>query len=354
MIDLPGKKLDYAIDLDMKRNAIWPAHCVIPLSALNQLLSSLRNRSANVPESLAGVVGTFGIGAMANFGVATEMTVITECADTGERTRSHAARATLSATQDCIQLIPEKSMGSPGTTVIAKIDSANPVNDNEATSYITESVRYLEIPVTANGSLISKSDFESSLPPPATDHPFESYDAILGPRVKGDLNLVVAKTGEVWLKLINLQIDGQPIGGIVLLRQGQHQIRTFRSRFALASAGVSSRYHFGGFANIQVLEPTAGREALTTPSLQLLQTIVTETEGFISEVIATTPAANMNTDFMEWAHAHGRHELFDQLVIRLEPHNRSITLGEVKARSGDTTLNYFDGTDPALVGFHLT
>ena len=44
----------------------------------------------------AGVVGTFGIGAMANFGVADELSVESESADTGERTLSSVRKSELS------------------------------------------------------------------------------------------------------------------------------------------------------------------------------------------------------------------------------------------------------------------
>src|ERR1035441_5532834 len=49
--------------------------------------------SKNTPEArAAGVVGTFGIGAMANFGMAEELVVISESATSHERTRCEAKR----------------------------------------------------------------------------------------------------------------------------------------------------------------------------------------------------------------------------------------------------------------------
>ena len=44
----------------------------------------------------AGVVGTFGIGAMANFGIAERLEVETESSVTGERSRSSVAKENLS------------------------------------------------------------------------------------------------------------------------------------------------------------------------------------------------------------------------------------------------------------------
>ena len=59
----------------------------------------------NNPQSrAAGVVGTFGIGAMANFGVASELIVTTESWKTGQRTKSSVERERLSATEPCISI----------------------------------------------------------------------------------------------------------------------------------------------------------------------------------------------------------------------------------------------------------
>ena len=69
------------------------------------------------------MVGTFGIGAMANFGVASELTVTTESSKTGQGTRSSVEREKLSATEPCISIETLPSEGHPGTTVEIVIDA---------------------------------------------------------------------------------------------------------------------------------------------------------------------------------------------------------------------------------------
>ena len=54
----------------------------------------------------AGVVGTFGIGAMANFGVADELSVESESAITGERTLSSVLKSELSTESAGILVTP--------------------------------------------------------------------------------------------------------------------------------------------------------------------------------------------------------------------------------------------------------
>lgn len=309
----------------------------------------------NTPEArAAGVVGTFGIGAMSNFGVASALMVTSESAKNGERTRCVAVRETLSVTEDCIDMIPEQSTGQPGTTIVAQILPDMPLDVDAASAYITEFVRHLDIPVTVNGKLVSQEEFETSVVRPPSEREEVAANAVLGSRFTADVELAIAKTGEVWLSLKNIRYSDTPISGVVLLRQGIHQIRTFRSRFGLATAAVSSAYNFGGVANLTVLEPTAGREALTTSSLQLLQSIVTECETYVSERFASTPLSDMNTGFMQWVAQHGRFELCSKLSIRLEPENRRIPLEEVKVRSGEKPFNYFEGSDQSLIGQYAT
>ena len=80
------------------------------------------SRSKNNDEArAAGVVGTFGIGAMANFGIADRLVVETESAATGERTICRANRADLDLKRDCIEREFGTSTGTSGTTITAHI-----------------------------------------------------------------------------------------------------------------------------------------------------------------------------------------------------------------------------------------
>lgn len=294
----------------------------------------------------AGVVGTFGIGAMANFGIAESLEVVTESALTGERTLCRAVRSTLSASDDCIDMFPQESSGVPGTMVIAKVSDDSPVDVTSAIDYIKQITRFLKIPVIANGQNISGEEFDS-----------EFNETLSSPKqteIGSNLSAVVSfatnrSNGEVALKLEEIDYFGKRISGIIRLRQNAHQIRTFRSRFALATAAVSSVYGLGGIADLQVLEPTAGREALTTESLQILQGIITECEKYISERLSKLEAANLNAGFMQWVLNHGRYELCGKLKARLEPGDQEVALETIKEQSQEKPYNYFDGTDLVLI-----
>ena len=99
----------------------------------------------------AGVVGTFGIGAMANFGIAGELIVETESAATGERCRSRAVLDRLSLNEDCVELETLETQQKPGTSVTAIILPKHRIDVGQAMRYIAEFVQLLEVPVTVNG-----------------------------------------------------------------------------------------------------------------------------------------------------------------------------------------------------------
>lgn len=297
----------------------------------------------------AGVVGTFGIGAMANFGAAAILEVVTESAKSGERTLSRAEKETLSATDPCIDMLPQESTGNPGTTVTALMAPGSSINVAEATNYIKGFVKYLPVPVTANGILISKAPIESGVPRPPSDWEQSYADVDLASAIRANITLSIAKSGEVWVCLNAIRHKGVPIDGSLVLRQGQHQIQTLRSRFALAGAGVSSYYRFGGIANLPVLQPTAGREAITTESMQLLQNLMNSINNFVSMVIAETPNADSNTDFMSWVHGHGRTDLCGNLRVTFTPTGHSMTLAQLREQTKVAPVNYYDGTDVSII-----
>jgi molecular chaperone HtpG len=298
----------------------------------------------------AGVVGTFGIGAMANFGVANALEVETESATTGERTRSSVERAKLSATEDCIALESVPPTGTPGTTVTAYLDPNYQLAPAKVTDFLREFVSLLPVSVFVNDVLISKNAPETAVQRPegAT---FGQKSAKLGTTYSADVEVVITKTGEVWVGLQNILQNGTPLPGLVLLRQGTFQLKTYRSWFGLSTTSVASNFSLGGIANLQSLQPTAGREALTTESLQGLQTLITEVEAFLAGTLSGQLAAAQNQGFMEWAQRHGRFDLCGKLTIRVQPDDQSLPLEEIQRRTLATpnSVRYYDGNDLSIV-----
>jgi molecular chaperone HtpG len=305
--------------------------------------------SKNSPEArAAGVVGTFGIGAMANFGIAEELHVETESAKSNERTSCAAARSTLSVTEDCITFDALPSIGNPGTTVTAVIQADKAINVPKAEAYISQFVDYLTIDVYVNGKKVSGKPIVNSVPELTKTWALSEQGIDLGDGLTADIDLAGALNGEVRVVLRNISSGGEHLPGLMVLRQGIGSLRTFRSGFGLATANVTSDYGFGGIADFLFLQPTAGREALTTDSMQILQRIVTRVEEFVSIHLAERPESNVSAPFVAWVARYRRYDLCSNLRVRIEPGD-SLPLHEVRNRSQQAAVLVYSGNDGTTI-----
>jgi molecular chaperone HtpG len=312
--------------------------------------SSSKNNDA---ARSAGVVGTFGIGAMANFGIADMLTVETESALSGERTICRAEKSRLSLKEDCIEREIRPSKNEPGTIVTAYVAAASHINVQQARNYIAEFVSLLDVPVFVNDELVSQRPIEAVVPLVSEAWRLGRSDQKIGERLSADLVVVLSNNADLWIKLTNLNWDNKRISGRMLLRSGQSSLRTFRSGFGLATASVNSVYQFGGVVDLLLLEPTAGREAITVDSLQFLQSIMTEIDAFASQLLAERDECDASTPFMHWVINHGRYEMCGRLKIAINPGDR-LSLKEVADRSKFKSMMLYEGSDPGIIKMHAS
>ncbi|NTI64161.1 ATP-binding protein [Agrobacterium rhizogenes] len=305
--------------------------------------------SKNNPEArAAGVVGTFGIGAMANFGIAKTVTVETESARITERTRSSAHRETLSLREDCVTVQGLAPTGDPGTTITAELLSPGSVNLVEAKQYLREFVQLVDVPIFVNEELISQVPMDQLVPVVATNYN-EPLEAVrIGPNLQATGDVAVSGNATVRLFLTDLIWNGQPLKGQLALRSGHGAVQTARSGFGLAMAPLSSIYGFGGIIDMQVLQPTAGREALTSDGVQLLQSMMTEIDNFASERLSRTDQCNQSTPFMQWICSQGRYDLAGKITIEVSQRN-DIALEEAVSTSTTRTIRLYGGSDPTVI-----
>lgn len=309
----------------------------------------------NNPESrAAGVVGTFGIGAMANFGVASKLVVTTESLKTGERTTSSVLRDQLSATEPCITIEPLASEGNPGTMIDIYLDEEAGVDIQEATAYVTEAVKYLAIPVLVNGEPVSGDTFLDAVSLPVASEVQACERMTITGGLEATVTLSTGLNGEPWIRVTDIKDGDDSIDGEVILAQDLHQIHAYRSGFSLAVAGVQSYFGLGGIANLTSLSPTAGREALTTSSIQFLQNLVTGLERLIAERLSRVPAADNSTKFMSWVKAHSRFDLCNLIKIQLEPGLTYVDLYTFSQSESDKTWNMYSGSDSSLIESYAT
>lgn len=306
--------------------------------------------SKNTDEArAAGVVGTFGIGAMANFGIAEELMVETESLETGERTWCAAKRSTLSVTENCIDFEVREPQGKPGTCVTAIMQEGNPVNVDQAKGYISEFVAFLPIRITVNNELVSQRPINEAVPTFRESWSFSDVGVPIGNSLKANVDLVGSAKGDIRISMTNIESNEKTLTGKIVIRQGLNSLRTFRSSYGLATVSVSSIYQFGGIVDLEFLKPTAGREALTTASMQILQRMISEIDDYVSLKIAERPESNENTQFISWAAQRNRFDLCKYLKVRFEPGDSLLTLEEVQHRSRNTSQLVYGGMDPAII-----
>lgn len=293
----------------------------------------------------AGVVGTFGIGAMANFGVCSRLTVETRSDGNADVLRSMAERDSLRFGEECISLEHIASDRDVGTTVTAILLSEHLISPEQALRYLEPYVGLLQVPVYLNGDLISGSTIESRLP--IAGRTFVQ----LGARVLdddlcgGSFDVRADSNGQVLIFVTDVTLGGNAIEGSIALVQAGGQLMGLRSYFGLAPIPAIGNYQFGGFANLSFLQPTAGREALSRESIDQVTRLVGLAERAASELLATTPGADKNNAFLQWLTSHGRYDLADKVSIHVLPEDKDVPLGEIKEHIGTRTTHYYAGVD---------
>lgn len=296
----------------------------------------------------AGVIGTFGIGAMANFGVCTTLRVETRAIASDETLISTANRDALSIARECISLSRQQDDRMPGTRVVVVLDSNNAITPDKARSYLEPYVRYLPVGVYVDGTLISQQSLHERYLRRTKD--FQSLGAMnvtLGSyrcsvEAYCDANAVVA------CKVTNLSLASETILGEVVLLQSSGQLMGLRNSFGLAPAPVSGHYDLGGVANLSILHPTAGREALSRESIAHLNSVIQMAEFAVSEKIGATVYADRSNSFMQYALSHNKLEWTSNITIEMQPSGENVRLGEVSAKTGGKGYFYM-GRDPRII-----
>ena len=295
----------------------------------------------------AGVVGTFGIGAMANFGVADELFVVSESAIAGGRTLSSVRKSELSTDTESISVTLVEQLNEPGTIVRARLAPGHSLSVREAREYLREFVEFVDVPVYFNKDRISGATHRAALP--SERYAWLEYrtGVALAGVISGDLELHGMASGELRIILEGVKSEtsiGRP--GTIVLVQGRNVVRTLRSGFGLANVTTQSGYRWGGVIDLHLLQPTAGREALGTASNQLLQRIVSALDNLISPIAAEHAESFSNEGFLQWVAATSQFSLCGHLDVTPRPGGRPESLSSVIGRSG---LRYYSGRDESVI-----
>jgi molecular chaperone HtpG len=294
----------------------------------------------------SGVIGTFGIGAMANFGVCSRLRVETRSVESDITLVSVAEKSKLSFSQECIELDHVKDDREPGTTLTVDLEPESRLDEGQATAYLKSYVAYLPVKVLINGEIVSQKDYAEIDPRGLSslgekEGSLNGYDAVT--HVWMDYN------GQVVARVTGVKLQGNEVKGDAILGQASGQLMGLRNYFGLAPIPVSGNYQLGGVANLSILQPTAGREALSRDSIAHVHNLVALTENVITELVAGTDAADKNTAFLQHILSGNRLDLADRVSIVVQPDDVSVPLGQVADFCKGKKSHYYSGNDGSII-----
>ena len=231
------------------------------------------NSGKNNAQALAaGVVGHFGIGALANFGVCTKLEIQTHRFGENKSFESEALRDKLNV-KESIPIVTRNGNNIPvGTRVVATLECRGSINADSAINYLRQYIQYIEIPVYVNGMKFPKktTSFERKISGLQITSSAYSY--------KLDIGYGNSFPLQVYIKAYDINIYGTRLKGYIFLNSSEKSLMGLRNGFGLSNINVLSAYDFGGVANLDCLVPTAGREAVSRESTQLVYSLLQSIE----------------------------------------------------------------------------
>lgn len=298
----------------------------------------------------AGVVGTFGIGAMANFGVCKSIKVITHYVEGNETIETFARRESLSLTEDCIDINSFIENRESGTQIIAELDDALNLTVQGAINYLNPYIKHLNIPVIINGKTVSLNKYTDIFEVrPENLFKTESHKLLTPNKSTCDLQINYTNQNIVKVYCSNITKNGQAVIGDIVLSQGGGGIYGLRNYFGLAPIPVSGFFNLGGVVNLSVLHPTAGREALSRESIELVSQIINAIEAKIAESISNLELADLNSGFLNYLSSNNRFELAKNLKIVVQPNDERWTLSKIASTVGGKKVYYYSGRDSSTI-----
>lgn len=297
----------------------------------------------------AGVVGTFGIGAMANFGVCKSLRVITHYVEGDTTIETFALRESLSITEKCIEITSKSENREPGTEVVAELDEAVNITQQGAISYLSPYIQYLDVPILINGTIVSQKKYSAFHDVQAPNLFASETHAIEQGAFKFNLLLNYTKQNQVKVQCRDLSKNGTEITGDISLSQGAGSIYGLRNSFGLAPVPVSGHFNLGGVVNLSVLHPTAGREALSRESIEFVTQIIRVVENKIAVSLSNLEIADLNTGFHNFISSNNRFDLADNIKIEIRPLVGRLALKNINTSIDGKAVYFYSGRDPQII-----
>jgi molecular chaperone HtpG len=301
----------------------------------------------------AGVVGTFGIGAMANFGVCYKLEVVTRYYASSDTIKTSLEIDHISLDEDCIDKDTITDVTLPiGTTVTAFLSPGIILTERDALSYLLPYVQYLSIPVYLNDNLISQKDYVSATLI-AEDNSIRCENDFKDGAFEYHLRLCARShtNGLLSLHITEIKHLGVLAKGEIVLIQNGGTIFGLRNGFGLAPLALGSSFRWGGVANLLDIVPTAGRDSLTRESINLIASIVSSVENSAVKMFSQFEACDLNREYLAFVYQHPAMTtmLASKITIRREPSSDRICLGDVQKQMDHREVRYYPGSDETII-----
>jgi len=295
----------------------------------------------NNPEArAAGVVGTFGIGALANFGICQLLEIHTRRYDAEKSITCLAEKDKY----DEITIQTDEVASPIGTKIIATIQNGKNISLQDAECYLKPFVEYLSIPVYFNGHLISKKEY---VPKELSTQELHKCDEIImGTSVSFYYAISVKQINGVLSKVYikNIVYEGEVWNGDMFLSTEKNNLFGLRNGFGLSALTVSSIFKFGGLVNLSILVPTAGREAITQSCTAKIQRVLNVIDRLCAEYISRLEIADLYQQFLVYTNSHFNLNLVKNIKIQLYgDNNERIPLSEIM--KCPSRYKYFEGSN---------
>ncbi len=301
----------------------------------------------NEAARAAGVIGTFGIGAMANFGVCSELSVNTRELNSSVGFRTKAKKSELRIGQECISFEALDDSTAVGTTVTATLDPTIGLDLNGLKNYVSQFIQFLPVPVYINDELISCKDLVNAVGINGWQHIGTKTCEI--DSLCFQIDVYVQGNNGIGVICKDFARDGVPFRASIYLRNGFGSVMGLRSCFGLAPLPVSTIYQLGGFADLPFLVPTAGREALTRESIIEASKLFPQIELQLTHLLANNPIVDYLPSFQQFIVNYRMTSLGGRVKIQVQDNDEQIEMGKLQEQFSSQHMQFYDGTDPGLI-----
>ena len=300
----------------------------------------------------AGVVGTFGIGAMANFGVCSELKVVSRAFGEDATYTSVVMKSELSLDKECIHTRDDQEQRDDyGTTIIAVWETGFSLSLADAINYLKPYVQYIPIPVVLNSELLSQTPIALAV---MGGKSVRTNGQVREPVISFDYTLSFNRHSNVSPQMLieNISLNGIRQRGIVCLKSSESTLYGLRNYFGLAPIPVGSAFNFGGIVNMAFLTPTAGREGVSRTSINMVAGIIHKADEIVAKAIAADDIADQCRELLLYIKNNRLYDLAGNVRISVGGTDVRMKLGDVAPVVDGKEISYYEGRDQQIINNH--